>query len=199
MPISDTDLASYSELLSAFRVQIFKAGDAAGLLGVPHETLGHWRRSRAAQFKKQEKGWVRYSGRDLVSFAVIRDAQHIGYSYDLARAFAEYGTSAVDELVDFFSGNLSGKLSPEIARDFCLIGLYEPVSLDGASLSELRKAWENSEPFSGPQARLFTSQSCLARHVSERDWEAQTGLPFYYTPTILRLVRRWMISMAEGE
>lgn len=198
MLASDPNFASYVELLSAFRVQLFKAGDAAKLLGVPHETLGHWRRTRTAQVEKREKGWVRYYGRDLVYFAVIRDAQHIGYSHDLAREFAEYATTAFDLLVEFLSRFVSGEVSTLEAQDVCLIGIYEPVSLDGASLAERRKAWEGMEPSSGPQVRLFDSQEALAQHVRKRDWTASSGLPFYYTPTILRLVRRWMISMAES-
>ncbi|MBA4225686.1 MAG: hypothetical protein C0456_03565 [Hyphomonas sp.] len=193
----DNDLASYSELLSAFRVQIFKAGDAAKLLGVPHETLGHWRRTRASQPQKRDKGWARYSGRDLASFAVIRDAQHIGYSHDLAREFSEFANIAIDELSDFLSDYTKTRITDAVADDFCLVGLYQPVGLDEPSLSERRKAWEEQAPFSGPQVRLFTSKEALARHVAKPHLASQNGIPFYYTPTILRLVRRWMVSMAE--
>jgi hypothetical protein len=187
------------ELLNEFLVQLFKAGDAAKIIGVPTDTLAHWRKNSVVRFEKPGRGWTRYTGRDLVSFSIIRDAQHYGYSYDLAREFAEYATSAVDELVDLLARHLSGKVSTSMVGDFCLIGIYDPVSLDGASLAELRKAWENKEPFSGPSVRVFTSREKLASHLKQREWAEQSGLPFHYIPTIDRLVARWMVTLAEEQ
>ncbi|MFN4183522.1 MAG: helix-turn-helix domain-containing protein [Hyphomonas sp.] len=194
---SDLQLASASGEFAAFLAQVFRAGQAAEIVGVPPDTLAHWRKNNVVKFAKADKGWTRYSGRDLAQFAVIRDAQHLGYSYDLAKEFAEFAGMAADDLIDLVTDWIKLARSEAELADFCLIGVYSPVDLDGPSLSDRRKATEARQPFSGPLVRLFTSREKLKKYLSQRRDQFRP-LEFAYLPTIERLAQRWA-AISSGE
>lgn len=176
--------------LPKFLAQVFKPGAAADILGVDVATLGYWRRASGLFSGKQgEKGWPRYTGRDLTAFAVIRDAQQIGLSQYIALALAEYAPAAMQEWADFLLG--FDQRSDEEYTDFCI-----------AAVLDLPELPDHPSEASQLKACLFTSARDFQEHISpHEDRSSGAAIPntkilsmivYDYRPTIALLMKNWI-------